>query len=189
LLVNAGYTAFESDSLNETQKVLSQEQFLLPKPMGPHERHDAITFFLAKEYLQQHHPKVLQISFIETDAFGHQDKYDSYLESAHNCDIMLKDLWNTIQQDPFYKDQTTLFIATDHGRGDKADWTHHDNKTPGSDQIWFAVMGPYTLPLGEMKNQQVYQNQYAKTMAALLGLEFNSPHTIGEAIENVIRKK
>ena len=44
----------------------------------------------------------------------------------------------------FYKDQTTIFIATDHGRGDGEDWTHHNSKTPGSDQIWFAVMGPYT---------------------------------------------
>jgi hypothetical protein len=50
-------------------------------------------------------------------------------------------------------------------------------------------MGPHTLPLGETKHQQVYQNQYAKTMAALLGLNFTSPHKIGEIIENVIKKK
>src|SRR6185312_2143108 len=187
--INAGYTPLETKNLNETQKVLSEEQFLIPKPMGPHERPDAITYFLAKEYCKQNHPKVLQVSFIETDAFGHQDKYGQYLESAHNCDAMLKDLWNYIQSDPFYKNQTTLFIATDHGRGDGVNWTHHNSKTPGSDQIWFAVMGPYTLPLGEIKNQQVYQNQYAKTMAALLGLDFSSPHKIGEVIENVIKEK
>jgi len=189
LLINSGYTALEGNNLTETEKVLSQEQFLIPKPMGPHERPDAITYFLAKEYCKQNHPKFLQISFIETDAFGHQNKYDQYLESAHNCDSMLKDLWDYIQSDPFYKDQTTLFIATDHGRGDGEDWTHHNRQTPGSDKIWFAVIGPYTLPLGETKNQQVYQNQYAKTIAALLGLDFTSPHAIGEIIENVIKKK
>lgn len=186
--VNSGYTAFKNDHLNEIQKLINKEQFLLPKPMGPNERPDVITYLLAKEYMKEDHPKVLQISFIETDAFGHQDKFDDYLESAHNCDEMLRDLWEYIQSDSFYKDQTTVFIATDHGRGDGANWTHHNSKIPGSDQVWFAVMGPYTPSLGEIKNKQVYQYQYAKTMAALLNLNFTSPHEIGEAIETVIKK-
>lgn len=188
LPINSGYMAMSGSNLTEAQKIVSDEQFLIPKPMGPHERPDAITYYLAKEYLKQNHPKVLQISFIETDAFGHQDKYDQYLQSANNCDAMLKDLWIYIQHDPFYKDQTTIFIATDHGRGDENNWTHHNHSTPGSDQIWFAVNGPYTLPLGETKNQQAYQDQYAKTMARLLNLNFTSTHKIGAAIQNVIKK-
>ena len=101
---------------------------------------------------------------------------------------MIEDLWNYIQADPFYKDQTTLFIATDHGRGNNEgmNWTHHNRKTPGSDEVWFAVMGPYSQPLGEIKNEQVFQNQYAGTMAALLGVNFIAPHPIGEAIKKVI---
>lgn len=189
LTVNAGYTAFENDHLNDIQKLLNKEQFLLPQPMGPNERPDIITYLLAKEYLKEEHPGFLQISFIETDAFGHQDKYDSYLQSAHHCDEMLRDLWEYIQSDPFYKDQTTVFIATDHGRGEGRDWTHHNSKTPGSGQIWFAVMGPYTPAAGEIKNKQVYQNQYAKTMAALLNVDFTSPHETGAVIETVIKKK
>lgn len=189
LMINAGYTRMKGINLNETEKILSEAQLLIPQTMGPHERPDAITYFLAKEYLKQNHPKVLQISFIETDAFGHQDKYDQYLKSAHNCDAMLKDLWNYIQGDPFYKNQTTIFIATDHGRGNGAAWTQHNSSTPGSDQIWFAVMGPYTSPLGEMKNQQVYQNQYAKTMAALLQMDVNFEHKTGSVIQKVIRTK
>jgi hypothetical protein len=189
LPVNAGYAAYEGPGLNEAQRVLSQEQFLLPKPFGEHERPDAITYLLAKEYMKQQHPRMLQISFIETDAFGHQDKYDSYLQSARHNDAMLEDLWNTIQRDPFYKDQTTLFIATDHGRGDGADWTHHNNKTPGSDQIWFAVIGPYSRPLGETKHRQVYQNQYARTMAGLLGVEFVGSHPAGDPVQSVLDTK
>lgn len=64
-----------------------------------------------------------------------------------------------------------------------------EEKAADSDQIWFAVISPYTLPLGETKNQQVYQNQYAKTMSLLLGLNFTSTHKIGNVIENVIKKK
>ena len=189
--VNAGYAAFEGPNRSEAQKVLSEAQFLVPKPFGEHERPDAITWLLAKEYMQQQHPKILQVSFIETDAFGHQDKYDAYLQSARNNDAMLEDLWKTLQSDPFYKDQTTLYIVTDHGRGDGGDWTHHNNKTPGSEQIWFAVMGPYTPSLGETKNIQLYQNQYARTMAALLGFDFpgTAAHPAGAIIPGVIKNK
>lgn len=188
--VNAGYTAFADKNISERQKAISEAQFLLPQTFGPHERPDEVTYYLAKEYLKQNHAKVLQISFIETDAYAHRDLYPEYLRSANNNDKMLEDLWNYIQSDPFYKDQTYLFIANDHGRGDDQGdhWDHHNNKTPGSDQIWFAVLGPGIKPLGETKNLQLYQNQYAKTIAALLGIDFKSPDPIGEAIPPVLKK-
>lgn len=189
--VNAGYTAFKGPHLNAVQQTISDEQFLLPQTFGEHERPDAVTYLLAKEYMKQEHPKILQISFIETDAYGHQDKYDGYLQSAHNNDKMLEDLWNYLQSDPFYKDQTTLYIATDHGRGEGPDWTHHNSKTPGSDQIWCAVMGPYTPALGQVKNTQVYQKQYARTMGALLGIDFEgtTAHPAGPIIPGVVNNK
>lgn len=188
--VNAGYADFNAKNSTERQKALNEAQFLLPKTFGNNERPDAITYFLAKEYMKQNHPKVLQISFIETDAYAHRKLYPEYLLSANTNDKMLEDLWNYLQSDPFYKDQTTLFIANDHGRGnnEKDNWTHHSSKFPGSDQIWFAVMGPDVKPLGETKNVQVYQNQYAKTMAALLGIDFKSPNQIGASIPTVLQK-
>lgn len=191
--VNAGYEELINKKITEGQRMLNKTQFLLPKVFGTTERADAITYFLAKEYMMQNHPKVLQISFIETDAWGHRNNYYHYLESAQHNDAMLEDLWKYIQSDPFYKDQTTLFIATDHGRGDNSikeseNWTHHNSKVPEADQVWFAVMGPYTKALGEMKNGQVYQYQFAKTMAALLGIVFISPNPVGEVIEAVISR-
>jgi hypothetical protein len=188
--VNAGYSDFKDKNISERQIALNEAQFLLPKTFGNNERPDAVTYFLAKEYMKQNHPKVLQINFIETDAYAHRGLYPEYILSANMNDKMLEDLWNYIQKDPFYKDQTTLFIANDHGRGnnEKENWTHHSKNYPGSDQVWFAVMGPDVKPLGEMKNIQVYQNQYAKTIAALLGITFKSPNQIGESITTVLKK-
>lgn len=188
--VNAGYTEFKDKKISERQKAINEMQAVLPRTFGPNERPDAVTYYLAKEYMKQNHPKVVQISFIETDAYAHRDLYTEYLSSAHNNDKMIEDLWNYIQSDPFYKDQTTLFIVNDHGRGDdeKDNWTHHNSKTPGSDQIWFAVLGPDVKPLGETKNVQLYQNQYAQTIARLLGLTFVSPDKTGDPIASVTGK-
>lgn len=52
-----------------------------------------------------------------------------------------------------------------------------------------AYLGPDTPALGELKSEgQVYQNQIAKTLAALLGLNYTSDKPVGEAINTVIKK-
>ncbi|MCW3089915.1 MAG: hypothetical protein JWP81_984 [Ferruginibacter sp.] len=185
--VTAGYANLTTPNLTETQKLLNEQQHYLPKIFGGAERPDAVTFFMAKEYLKNSHPKVLQLSFIDTDAFGHQGKYDFYLDAAHYNDAMIADIWKYIQSDPFYKDQTTLFIAVDHGRGDDKTWRNHSAAVPHSDEIWFAVIGPDTKPLGEIKTQgQLFQYQYAKTWAGFLGFDFTSKNPIGEKIEGIL---
>jgi bisphosphoglycerate-independent phosphoglycerate mutase (AlkP superfamily) len=98
----------------------------------------------------------------------------------------IQDIWNYVQSDPFYKNKTAIFITTDHGRGDaiKEEWTSHNNKIKDSYQIWMAAMGPGIQAKGEVKtNQQLYQKQFAQTMASLLGLTFKAEHSIGEKIE------
>jgi len=187
LLINSGFADLKDSNLTETQKLLNKQQHYFPKIFGTTERPDASTYSMAKEYLKQNHPKVLYLSFIDTDAFGHQGKYDFYLDAANYNDAMIADLWQYLQSDPFYKDQTTLFITVDHGRGEDAGWRNHNSKVPFASETWFGVMGPDTKPLGEIKSKgQLYQNQYAKTIAALLGFNFLSPNPIGETIKSVL---
>lgn len=190
LPINAGWTPVEEDSLSELQKALNFQQEILPRPFGRTERLDASTYPLAKEYMKRHHPDVFYLAFIDTDARAHHGEYDNYLNAAHHFDAMLADLWEYIQQDPYYKDQTTLFITTDHGRGAGKEWTSHYYTIPHSDEIWFAVMGPDTPPRGEVSTrQQFYQKQFANTMAAFLGIRFTGDEPKGEAIPDVFKKK
>ena len=190
LPINAGWTAFEAPKLNEVQKLLNWQQKLAPQIYGPEERLDALTYPLAKAYMKENKPRVLYLALIDTDAFGHQGKYDFYLDAANRSDAILEDLWNYLQSDPFYKDQTTLVITTDHSRGDGASWKSHKRSIPHCDEVWFAAIGPDTKPLGELKTAgQIYQNQIAKTLTALLGLNFTSKNPIGEPIKDVLSLK
>jgi len=81
----------------------------------------------ALAYLQKKHPRVLYISYGETDDFAHDGRYDHYLHAAHSTDKFIADLWTFCQADPVYKNKTTFVITTDHGRGDlvKKEWTSH----------------------------------------------------------------
>jgi arylsulfatase A-like enzyme len=150
-----------------------------------HTRYDELTFLNAREYIKQNHPKVALVSFGEADEFAHHGHYDKYLQSIANTDRMIAELWYYIQTDPFYKNNTTLLITTDHGRGCKTTtWTDHLFLIKGSREVWMAVMGPGIAPLGEMKDNAVlYQKQIAATIAGLLGQQFTCEHSVGKAID------
>jgi hypothetical protein len=95
-----------------------------------------------------------------------------------------------IQTMPQYKNKTALFITTDHGRGDiiKKEWTSHGSDIQDAYEIWFAVMSPAVKARGEIKSDmQLYQEQFAQTIAGLLGYRFTANHPIAEKVDSVFK--
>lgn len=167
----------------QTINALMQDAY---RPFGDEEVLDVFTHYGAMNYLQTKKPKVLYIAYGETDEWAHHGHYRDYLNAAKQVDKWIADIWNYVQSDPFYNNKTAIFITTDHGRGDavKTEWTSHNNKIEGASQIWFAVMGPGIKAKGEVRSPvQLYQKQFAQTMAAMLGLQFACEHPVGEKIE------
>ena len=186
------YVNSDLDTLNfknQNLQLINDFQVLSPRPIGV--RPDIITYMAAREYFKAYRPKVLYIAFDETDDLAHAGEYDQYLKSAHAEDAMLADIWNIIQADPQYRNTTTLIITCDHGRGDliKDQWRDHGENVKDSGETWLAVIGPDTKPLGEVKTTgQLYQKQYAATIAALLGLKFTAEHPVAEPIDDIYTK-
>jgi hypothetical protein len=159
--------------------------------MWAEECFDVFTHHAAMEYLKKEKPRVLYIAYGETDEWAHGWKYRSYLQAATQVDKWIEEIWNYVQSTPQYRNKTTLLITTDHGRGDKdkRKWTSHGSDIEGADEIWFAVMGPNTPALGEIKQpSQLYQKQFAQTIAKLLGLTFTANQPIAEEISEVIKR-
>jgi hypothetical protein len=140
-------------------------------------RYDIFTYYYTLEYLKKNNPRLLFMGFDETDDFAHMGMYDRYLMTAHQDDKVIGELWNWLQSQPQYRDQTTLIITCDHGRGvsENSQWRHHGAKIVGADQTWIAIMGPDTPAKGEITSGQYYTNQIAKTIALLLNFDYNNP--------------
>lgn len=186
IYTNGGEESAMDTMLSEQEKLLNDLQRVVKNPHGA--RYDAFTFQYGFEYLKRARPRVLFISLDETDEHGHGGRYDEYLKSAHRTDEMIGKLWNWIQSDEQYKNKTTLLITTDHGRGHagKKGWKGHGRLITGSSQMWFAVIGPDTPPLGEMKNEgQYFQKQVAKTIGAFLGLKYQNVEPVGDVVESM----
>jgi hypothetical protein len=171
ILVNAGYMDATGD-LNEKEKFLNEIQRQAPV-LFEGVRLDVFTHHFAKEYIKKNHPKLVYIAYGETDDFAHAGLFDLYTKSIHNTDALLQDLWNYVQNDSFYKDNTYFIITTDHGRGvgtaKDSKWTDHGNTVSGADQTWLAILGPQIKATGEGNKEQLFTNQIAPTVLQILG--------------------
>lgn len=182
--VNAGFEPAKGDDLTEREAFLNVLQEQIPSPWGG-VRLDAFTHHYALEHVKKYQPKLLYIAYGETDDFAHNGRYDFYLNSAHQTDAFIKELWEYVQSHEQYRDKTTFIIATDHGRGTVPleSWKNHGTQIKGADEVWFAVIGPDTPAEGELKTkEQYYQNQIASTVAHFLGLEYKPEKGAGQAL-------
>jgi hypothetical protein len=188
MLVNIYGEDVKAANLTPAQEQANAMQHYVEDIFGQGERPDANTFEMAKAYVEANHPRVLYIDFGDNDEFAHAGKYDSYLDATFKIDAMISDLWNYVQKDPFYKDQTSILIFPDHGRGYGDEWTSHGSKIAHANETYLLAMGPDIPALGEVKTQeQIYQDQFAQTIANLLGFHFTANHPVGQAIKSVMR--
>ena len=182
IYLNSGYQTIAHDSLTEKEILANGvQQHAVDNLQST--RNDMLTFVTAKEYIQTQHPKVVYIGFGETDEYAHGGNYDEYLQSAHLFDEYLSQLWYLANKDPFYKNNTSFIITTDHGRGQKPNtWVRHDMFTKGSSNIWLMTLGPKFETKGEVKiNAAIYNEQLAQTIARLLGYNFEPQHPVADA--------
>ena len=202
--VNAGFMSIEENLFTDAP-LLNALQNEIPSPWY-NVRLDSFTYRFAKAYLLAKKPKLLVISLGETDDFAHDGHYDQYLKSARQSDAFIKDLWATIQTTAGYKNNTTLIITTDHGRGNNAnDWQHHSSKRAlaelelgantypegivGSEHIWLAAIGPAIKGSGLIKTKnELKQAQIAATVLKALGQNPNEINSnMAPAISEILK--
>ncbi len=138
-------------------------------------RFDAPTMAGALEAMKRDKPRVLYVMLGETDEWGHERRYDLYLDAMWRGDRFIRRAWELAQSMPEYAGKTALIVATDHGRGATAtDWTDHGRKVPAAERVWMAVMGPDTQPLGVRALTRSTLSQLAATVAALVGEDYSA---------------
>ncbi|MFT3902871.1 MAG: hypothetical protein QM727_06835 [Niabella sp.] len=183
--VVSSFDTVQGKNLTPVQRTINQMLLNSYQPWLDGECLDVFTHYSAMEYVKVTHPKVMYIGYGDTDEWAHAGKYRTYLDAVHQFDKWVGEIWQYIQSQPQYRNKTALFISTDHGRGDevKSQWTSHGSDIPGASQTWLAVMGPGISPKGEVKGVQLHTEQFAQTIAQLLGTTFTANHPIGKSVK------
>jgi hypothetical protein len=172
LVMQVGWDLPEKGKLTPRQELLN-DLYQTTTRLDDEDVWDSFLQVPLLECVKSEHPRLLFVGYGETDNWAHSGRYDLVLESALQFDKFVRQLWETMQAMPEYRDQTTFMITTDHGRGSGLEeWKEHGVDQKGSESIWIATIGPDTEALGERSNvPAVTQSQIAATVAALLGKE------------------
>lgn len=175
--VVSGFDQYENLNKDPQMALISNMQKESFKVFGEVEAQDVFTHYQALTYLKSKKPKALYISYGETDEFAHEGHYGRYLNAAHQFDAWVAQIWDFVEKDPQYKNNTILLITTDHGRGDriKSSWTSHGQKVLDSHEIWFAMLGNLVENSGEVTtNEQIYQKDLIHLIAKKMNQPFKS---------------
>lgn len=125
-------------------------------------------------YLKNKRPKAVFVGYAETDDWGHEGRYDQFLDAIHEVDGYLKEIWERSQSHPAYRGRTTLIFTADHGRGRTAsDWMNHGKDVPGAEETFIISIGPEIAPAGEVRGSGNTLGEVASRAAAAVGLTYH----------------
>ncbi|MHA6247265.1 alkaline phosphatase [Pontibacter sp. CAU 1760] len=108
-------------------------------------RADSLTLATAKEIMTANHPSLVLINFMEPDGYAHAGNWDYYIRGISRSDQYVKELYDFLRKDKFYRKNTALLITSDHGRhldGIATGWQDHGDNCDGCRRINLLALGP-----------------------------------------------
>lgn len=135
-------------------------------------------------YMESKHPQFTVMYLSNVDHAGHSGIWSNYVSAISNADQIVYDFWNTIQQDVFYSNKTTMIVTNDHGRHDDAHggFSGHGDGCPGCRQIMFLALGP-NVKENYVSTKPRRIPDVAVTAGSLLGV--NMEYSTGEVASEI----
>jgi hypothetical protein len=132
---------------------------------------DELTFFITREIMREFAPRLMLVNFWDMDV-AHWGSYSLYLQAIARTDRLTGMLWDEVQNNPSYKDKTTVLILPELGRdGDKYaanGFLNHRSGDSSCRNMWLLALGG-GIPIGEVE-RPVYHIDVAATAAEMLDL-------------------
>ena len=140
----------------------------------------------ALDVIENHHPQLLWVYLADVDSEGHSGEWNAYTSSIQTADDIVNTLWTTIQNDPLYKDKTTLFVTNDHGRHDNqhGGFQGHGCSCDGCQQIMFLAIGPN---IKENYISNIHHELADAAVTASYILDVNPEYATGELISEIFK--
>jgi hypothetical protein len=137
---------------------------------------DTATWTALRRTMDDVRPRLVIVNFPSVDVAGHDSNWTGYLRAIREADSLVNLLWNKIQSDPHYKDKTTLFVSSDHGRHDDAHggFQHHGCSCEGCRHIIGFGIGR-GFAKGVKVTKAVGQVDVRQAVAELLSIPIPDP--------------
>jgi hypothetical protein len=133
---------------------------------------DELSVYIARQLMRQVAPSLLWITMHDID-IAHAGAYSLYIDGIRRTDRLCAELWKTIQTEPEYAGNTTLFILPDFGRDSDEDaggngFQHHRTGDALSRTTWMMAMGAGVRE-GIVYDRPTESTDLVPTLGSMLG--------------------
>jgi hypothetical protein len=148
---------------------------------------DELSVYIAKRLMKQESPSLLWITMHDMD-IAHSGAYSLYIEGIRRTDRLCGEIWEAVQNEPEYKDNTTLFILPDFGRDSDYDaggngFQHHRTGDAASRTTWMMALGQ-GVRQGTLYDQPIQSIDLVPSLGALMG--FSTTQVQGNPIKELL---
>jgi hypothetical protein len=174
-----GQSPFYAPELGGREFELQQLEMILKLSADDFKAHartlsspDELSVYIARQLMRQVAPSLLWITMHDIDV-AHAGAYSLYIEGIQRTDRLCSDLWKTIQSEPEYAGNTTLFILPDFGRDSDNDsggngFQHHRTGDPLSRTTWMLAIGAGVRE-GVVFDRRMESIDLVPTLGSILG--------------------
>ncbi|HEX9744974.1 MAG TPA: sulfatase-like hydrolase/transferase [bacterium] len=129
-------------------------------------------------------PTMVLVNLADTDESAHEAVWQYYADAIRQADRWVEEIWNALQAETRYRDNTYFILTTDHGRHspDRGGFSHHGDFCESCQHSFLLVIGP-GIKQGEVFDTRYTELDVAPTVAAMMGFEM--PASNGEVIDEI----
>src|SRR5712692_4609154 len=172
-------TPFYTPELGGSEFALQQLGMMLKLSVDDFKAHartlsspDELSVYIVRQLMRQLAPSLLWITMHDID-IAHAGAYSLYIDGIRRTDRLCADLWKTIQSEPEYAGNTTMFILPDFGRDSDDDsggngFQHHRTGDALSRTTWMMALGP-GIREGVVYDRAMESTDLVPTLGGLLG--------------------
>lgn len=132
---------------------------------------DELTFFITREIMREFAPRLILVNFWDMDV-AHWGSYSLYLQAVTKTDRLTGMLWDEVQTNPPYKDNTTVLVLPELGRDGDMNaangFLNHRSGDASCRNMWMLALGG-GIRAGET-DRPIHHVDIAATGASLLGV-------------------
>ena len=148
-------------------------------------RPDRETAALATTYFERVRPRFMFVALGDTDEFGHENNYRSYVGALRRADSMVGELTRTAKSWGPEGDDVVFFVVADHGRC--KGFAGHGRDCPESSRSWMVAGGGPIQAGGNVASVPArYLRDIAPTVRAMMGLAADTDGEAGVAMRELL---
>ncbi|HWX40687.1 MAG TPA: hypothetical protein VN345_06005, partial [Blastocatellia bacterium] len=148
---------------------------------------DELSMYIVRQLMRQQAPSLLWITMHDIDV-AHAGAYSLYIEGIRRTDRLCAELWKTVQSEPEYAGNTTLFVLPDFGRDSDEDsggngFQHHRTGDAASRTTWMMALGAGVRE-GVVYDHPMQSTDLVPTLGAIMG--FTPSLSQGQPIQKLL---